>query len=145
MFLDDYGSVPIAALEVTGAGDVLFTRWSSEEETSCAIFQKGDMTVQRCKISDESIISHALPMGEHLNIASAGAVIYLRVQCSPCRRLHLHALWMLKGDLMFFGRGLFRGLRHPWLGKEMDIFTFSIITLQSARYLPSRFWITHTR
>ncbi len=68
-------SVPIAApaaSEATGADDFFFlfflkTRWSSEEETSCAIIQKGDMTVQRCKISDESL-RHALPMGEHIHI-----------------------------------------------------------------------------
>lgn len=92
-------------------------------------FQKGDMTVQRCKISDESI-RHALPMGERINIFSAWTVIYLRVQCSPCRRLHLNALWMLNGVSCFFGRGLLggcviRGWERRWTA--LQIFHYSTV------------------
>ncbi|KAL7375534.1 hypothetical protein ABVT39_019072 [Epinephelus coioides] len=87
------------------------------------------MTVQRCKISDESI-RHALPMGERINIFSAWTVIYLRVQCSPCRRLHLNALWMLNGVSCFFGRGLLggcviRGWERRWTA--LQIFHYSTV------------------
>lgn len=105
--------------------------------------------VQRCKISDESI-RHALPMGEHIHIFAARSVIRLRVHC---RRLHLNVLWMLNGVsflsfffFSFLGEG-FGGLRHPWLGEDMDCFAaFPLFQPRSQHGTsPAHFWIAHKR
>lgn len=83
------------------------------------------MTVQRCKIRDESI-RHAMHMGEHMHISSAWVVIYLRVQCSPVSTFAPKRVMDVEwGFMMIFGQRAFRGLRHPWLGKKMDSFADS--------------------
>lgn len=107
------------------------------------------MTVQRCKISDESI-RHALPMGEHIHIFSASLVIYLRVQCSvlPVSTFAPKRVMDVQWGFMFFGRGLLGGCVIRGCGKEMDCFAdFSHLhcfySEKSARHLPSTFWIAH--
>ena len=98
------------------------------------------MTVQICKISDESI-NHVSPMGEHVHIFSAWAWIFPSTQCSSslCQRLHLNASWMLNEFHIFGGEKDFRGLE-----KEMECFEeVSIFHCfdRGAGYRPSRFFV----
>lgn len=148
-------SVPIAtpaALEACRSWRFFFHQMVFRGGNELCNHLKGDMTVQRCKISDESI-RHALPMGEHIHIFTARAAIYLRVTVipvstfAPKKKRVMDVEW---GGSWFFWERAFRGLRHPWIGEEMGCMAdFPLLHCLKervrARHLPGTFWIAHKR
>ncbi|KAA8577509.1 hypothetical protein FQN60_015364 [Etheostoma spectabile] len=79
-------------------------------------------------------------MGEHINISSAWTVIYLRGTVRPVSTSAPKRVMDVEWGFMFLGEG-FRGLRHPWLKKEMDCLQiFHYYTVLTVRVTSQQNW-----